>query len=92
MESKKAYRESLSQLNTELANIDVPSGSPTAAVVDGLLQDVRGVLDNPGDLPFAHHRTLMEKLEEAELAFSVDHPTLTGTVRSVIQSLNAIGI
>ncbi len=92
MDAKKAYRESLRTLHGELEAMDVPAGSAYGVARTELLEDVREILEHPGELPFSHHRGLMERLEEGAEALEIAHPQLAGTIGSVIRALNAIGI
>jgi hypothetical protein len=89
--SKRLYRESLTKLAKELKNSTFTD--PHAQAVSGsLMDDIQKILEHPGEVTFLHHHNLMNNLKISIRHFEVSHPSLTGLMDNVINTLNNLGI
>lgn len=90
MSEHRQLREHLARLRQQL--LETPSIDPstrsrleqTVAEIEDDLSEAR-----PGSRP---NSSLVTRLSEAALDFEASHPTLAGTIGSVIDALAAIGI
>ncbi len=84
-------RDSLSHLHDELKkvkHVDRTSGE----LLDKLGQDIRRILDNTGDVPEGHHKSLRASLDKSVGHFAVTHPALASLMIRVINMLSEMGI
>ena len=83
--SRHDLEQQLAQLR-ELMNADAPFSEQERQLLHALTQQLALGTD---DVP---ERDLMEQVNLALERFEVNHPTIAGTLRSVIQSLASMGI
>jgi len=84
-------RDSLSHLHDELKkvkHIDKASGE----LLNKLGQDIRRILDNKGEVPEGHHKSLRASLDKSVGHFAVSHPALASLMIRVINMLSEMGI
>jgi hypothetical protein len=89
--SLEELHNDLDALKTELEKSDI-GDSEELNKLNALTKDIQNVLEDPGELSFGHHRVLMLGIDDAIKNFEVSHPTLTGLLNNVVNSLNALGI
>jgi Domain of unknown function (DUF4404) len=84
-------KEHLRNLHQELTTIeDVDEDSKK--LLEGIQDDVGFLLAHKGDEPVQRHATLRDRLTEAERHFGASHPSLAATIRTVVNTLNNMGI
>ncbi len=82
-------KKNLEEIRDQISDKSLFSGD---AVADELLHNINPILDNPGELSFEYHRSLVKSLTDAVEAFEMRHPRLVDEIRVVINSLNDLGI
>ncbi|MFH0919286.1 MAG: DUF4404 family protein [Fibrobacterota bacterium] len=88
---KKNYHESLTRLQAALKGTTFNDHGHKQAALE-LHDNVKVILEHPGEAPFAHHYRLMGRLQDAVTRFEASHPGLTAAAASVIDALNKMGI
>lgn len=88
---KKKYRQSLQDLHAQISKTK-PVDKEMAGELKELTHDIRRILEHPGESPFELHHELLNKLEGMVTRFEATHPTLTTSMRGVINTLNSLGI
>jgi hypothetical protein len=88
----EALRKTLSELQAQLAAIH--SVDPQVAQdLQQTIEQARGVLAaQAGQARAEQHQTVVGQLQNAVLRLEVEHPTLAGSVGSLIDALGQIGI
>jgi uncharacterized protein YaaN involved in tellurite resistance len=87
----KNLNDSLSHLHSELKKIKHVDKT-SSELLNKLEADIRRVLENPGDVPKNHHKSLLASLEKSVEHFEASHPALTSLMTRIIASLDAMGI
>jgi hypothetical protein len=82
---------SLSHLHSELKKIKHVDKT-SSELLNKLKADIRRVLENPGDVPENHHKSLLASLEKSVRHFEASHPALTSLMTQIIANLDAMGI
>ncbi|MGE0607087.1 MAG: DUF4404 family protein [Pirellulales bacterium] len=83
-------RQTVAELHAELAAL--PKVDPEArAVLEGALHDIQQAMNADGGQS-AEGASLIARLKQASDSFQESHPTLTGSVGSVIDALGRMGI
>lgn len=82
-------QQQLQQLHDELAK-NPPLNDAERASLATLLHDIEASLGNPTD--GEQDETLVDGVNLAIERFEVSHPTVTATLRSILQSLANMGI
>ncbi len=57
-----------------------------------IVEDVRALLSHKGELSASQHAGIRERMAESARHFDASHPSLAATLRTVVNSLNALGI
>jgi hypothetical protein len=89
--SKADLNEHLKNLHQELTTVEGVD-EDSQALLEKIQDDVRFLLSHKGDEPVPHHATVKEQMTEAERHFDATHPTLAATIRTVVNTLNNMGI
>ena len=89
--SKARYHESLRYLHQEIQQSEFVDEGQSRRI-ERLSDNIREVLEHPGNAPFGIHVRLLESLHDGVTHFETSHPTLTGLMNSVINTLNNLGI
>ncbi len=61
-------------------------------LLTALVQDINALLAAPAQQPAPRSADVVDKLEEAAVRFEVEHPTLSTTMRGVIDALGKAGV
>jgi Domain of unknown function (DUF4404) len=89
-DQRNRLRQTLAQLEAQLENADTLDPA-VAERSRALVADIRRSLESGEPQP-AQAASLTRRLGEAALEFEASHPTLAGTVGSVIDALGQMGI
>jgi hypothetical protein len=87
----QALYDSLSHLHAELQKIKHVDKT-SSQLLNKLGNDIQRILDNSGDIPESHHKSLLASLEESVQHFEVSHPRLTSLMNRIINALSDMGI
>jgi hypothetical protein len=93
--SDALLKKHLGNLHTELKNtyaMDDTVDEETAKLLQEIMKDVRVLLSHQGSEPTIHHATIKGRLGEYARHFDVSHPSLASTMRTVVSTLNNMGI
>jgi hypothetical protein len=66
--------------------------SDSQKLLEEIQADVRFLLAHKGNEPVPHHATVKERLAESARHFNATHPRLAATIRTVVNTLNNMGI
>ena len=64
----------------------------TSKLLEEIITDVQTLLSHRGGARPEHHTTIKDRLGESARHFDVSHPTLASTMRTVVSTLNNMGI
>jgi len=87
-----------SHLKEHLKNLHEESTSVHAAdenskkLIAKIQDYVRFLLAHKGDEPSDQHATIKEQLAESARHFDTTHPTFAATIRTVVSTLNTMGV
>jgi hypothetical protein len=81
----------LEKLHGELLNTKTVDND-TKVLLQEIQEDVCTLLDHEGEYSAEHHATIKERLDESARHFDVSHPRLAATLRTVVSTLNNMGI
>jgi hypothetical protein len=84
-------RERLAKLHAELSNAHRENPA-TRQSLDGILPEVKRMVDQPGAADSAIDKTLPDRLERVAVQFEAEHPTLAASARRLIDLLSEVGI
>lgn len=84
-------KEHLKNLHQELTTAEAVD-EDSQRLLEKIQDDVRFLLAHKGDKPLPRHATVRDRLTEAERHFDASHPTLAATIRTVVNTLNNMGI
>jgi hypothetical protein len=84
----KEHLKNLHQELTAAQGIDEESQN----LLEKVQGDVQVLLSHKGDKLSSQHATVKDRLIEAERHFDASHPTLAATIRTVVNTLNNMGI
>ncbi len=93
--SDDLLKKHLGNLHSELENayaMDDTVDEETEKLLKEIQDDVRTLLSHKDDSRPAHHTTIKERLEESARHFDLSHPKLASTMRTVVSTLNNMGI
>ncbi|MGD0782193.1 MAG: DUF4404 family protein [Candidatus Aminicenantales bacterium] len=83
--------ETLAKLQDELKYVmQIDDGSRDN--LKKLDEDIHRILENSGEVPAEHHRSLRESLEDSVDYLEASHPTVTSLVSRLIKALSDMGI
>ena len=85
----QALHQQVQQLRDQLAH-NPPLDDEERASLVALLHEIEGNLSNTGEQE--HNESLVDGVNLAIDRFELSHPTLTATLRSIVQSLANMGI
>jgi hypothetical protein len=89
--SDTELREHLTSLHQELKSVGVVD-EESQKLLETIHSDVQMLLAHNGTAPSEHHATARDRLAESARHFDVSHPKLAGTIRTVVHTLNNLGI
>jgi hypothetical protein len=84
----KEHLKNLHQELTTVENVDEDS----QRLLENIQTDVRFLLAHKGDKPSPHHTPIKERLAETARHFDLSHPAFAATIRTVVNTLNNMGI
>jgi hypothetical protein len=84
-------KEHLKNLHQELTTVEGVD-EDSQGLLEQIQDDVRFLLAHKGDKPLQHHATVKERLAESARHFNSSHPALAATIRTVVNTLNNMGI
>ena len=85
----QALHQQLQQLRDQLAN-NPPLNDQERASLMALVREIEGNLSKPSEQE--HNESLVDGVNLAIARFELSHPTLTATLRNILQSLANMGI
>ncbi|HWR81303.1 MAG TPA: DUF4404 family protein [Pseudomonas sp.] len=85
----QALHQQLQQLRDQLAN-NPPLNDQERASLMALVREIEGNLSKPSEQE--HNESLVDGVNLAIDRFELSHPTLTATLRNILQSLANMGI
>jgi hypothetical protein len=83
--------ESLAKLQGELKYV-MQIDDASRDNLKKLDEDIHRILENSGEVPAEHHRSLRESLEDSAQYLEASHPTVTALVGRLIKALSDMGI
>ncbi|HVP90038.1 MAG TPA: DUF4404 family protein [Terriglobales bacterium] len=89
--TNKNLNDSLSHLHAELKKVKHVDKA-SSELLNKLGQDIQRILDNPGEVPEGHHKSLRANLDKSVAHFAVSHPALASLMIRVINMLSEMGI
>jgi hypothetical protein len=93
--SDALLKEHLKNLHTELKNIyamDDTVDEETTKLLEEIIKDVQTLLSHQGGAYPVYHTTIKDRMNESARHFDVSHPALASTMRTVVSTLNNMGI
>jgi hypothetical protein len=81
----------LKNLHQELKTVEVVD-EDSQRLLEEIQNDVQLLLAHKGDEPLQKHKPVKERLAESARHFDSSHPTLAATIRTVVNTLNNMGI
>jgi hypothetical protein len=93
--SDELLKKHLGNLHSELENayaMDDTVDEETEKLLQEVIQDVQTLLTHKGGVHPVHHTTIKDRLNESARHFDTSHPSLASTMRTVVSTLNNMGI
>ena len=89
--SKHSYQQSLKNLNTTIEQVgdSLPKYKEN---INEIQNHVLAIIEHPGEVPFIQHHNLLNSLKKNIEIFGAEHPSLTASVKNVINTLSNMGI
>jgi hypothetical protein len=87
---QERLRELLQEMETLLPELDVDPA--TRALAEDAKQDLARIVERDDPALQGEDEGVLEKLEDAELAFEATYPTFSGVMRRLIDVLGQMGI
>ena len=87
---QERLRELLQEMETLLPELDVDP--TTRALAEDAKKDLSRIVERDDPSLSGEDEGVLEKLEDAELAFEAAHPTFSGVMRRLIDVLGQMGI
>jgi Domain of unknown function (DUF4404) len=84
-------KEHLKTLHQELTTIGAVD-EDSQRLLEKIRDDVQFLLSHKSDAPLPRHATVKERLAESARHFNASHPALAATIRTVVNTLNTMGI
>jgi hypothetical protein len=84
-------KQHLKNLHQELTTVDGVD-EDSQRLLEKIQSDVQLLLAHKGDVPSQHHAKVKERLAESARHFDASHPALAATIRTVVTTLNNMGI
>jgi hypothetical protein len=84
----KEHLKNLHQELTTVENVDEDS----QRLLEKIHDDVQMLLSHPAGEQMVQHATVKERLAESARHFDTSHPALAATIRTVVNTLNNMGI
>jgi hypothetical protein len=81
----------LKNLHQELKTVEVVD-EDSQRLLEEIQNDVQLLLAHKGDVPLQQHKTVKERLAESARHFERSHPGFAATIRTVVNTLNNMGI
>jgi hypothetical protein len=89
--SDALLKEHLENLHAELKNTQNVDEN-TEKLLSEIVEDVQTLLSHKGGARPVHHTTIKDRLDGSAREFDVSHPKLASTMRTVVSTLNNLGI
>ncbi len=89
--SSAILKEHLKKLHAELKTTQTVDNE-SEKLLATLSEDVQVLLSHKGALSAVHHATIKDRLADAARHFDVSHTSLAATMRTVVHTLNNMGI
>ncbi len=89
--SNNDLKEHLKNLHQELATIESVDKESTI-LLEKIQSDVQFLLAHKSENPSEQHSTVKERLAESARHFNATHPALAAMIRTVVSTLNNMGI
>jgi len=89
--SKEILKRHLETLHKELSETKTVDAE-SAKLLKTVMVDVKTLLAHKGSEPSDDHGSIKERLEDSSRHFDVSHPSLAATIRTVVHTLNTMGI
>jgi hypothetical protein len=83
--------EHLKNLHQELTTVDAVD-EDSQKLLREIQDDVGFLIAHKGNGTLPQHATIRDRLDEAERHFDASHPALAATIRTVVSTLNNMGI
>jgi hypothetical protein len=84
-------KEHLKNLHQELTTAEVVD-EDSQRLLEEIQDDVQVLLAHKGNTPSPQHATIKDRLAESARHFNSSHPALSATIRTVVNTLNNMGI
>ena len=84
-------KEHLEHLHEELQTVDAVDEESKTLLAE-IQADVKTLLAHKGNKPSEHHTTIKDRLADSARHFNSSHPTFAATIRTVVNTLNNMGI
>jgi len=84
-------KEHLKNLHQELKTVDAVD-EDSQRLLEEIHDDVQTLLAHKSGEPMLEHGTIKERLAESARHFNASHPSLAATIRTVVNTLNNMGI
>ena len=84
-------KEHLEHLHQELHTVDAVD-EESKVLLSEIQADVKTLLAHKGGTPSPQHATIKDRLAESARHFDSSHPALAATIRTVVSTLNNMGI
>lgn len=91
MNNTADLKEHLKNLHQELSTVEAVD-EDSQRLLEKIQDDVYLLLAHKGETPSLQHATIRDRLTEAERHFDASHPALSATIRTVVNTLNNMGI
>lgn len=86
-----SLKEHLKNLHQELTAVE-DVNEDSQRLLEEIQDDVQVLLAHNSDTPSPQHATIRDRLAESARHFDLSHPTLAATIRTVVNTLNNMGI
>jgi hypothetical protein len=84
-------KEHLKNLHQELSEVTVVD-EDSKKLLEEIQEDVQSLLSHKSGDTLELHGTIRDRLAESARHFNASHPTLAATIRTVVNTLNNMGI
>jgi hypothetical protein len=84
-------KEHLNSLHQELATVQAVD-EDSQLLLEQIQDDVQLLLAHKNDDPLLHHASVKDRLTESARHFDASHPAFAATIRTVVSTLNNMGV
>jgi hypothetical protein len=89
--NNEELKKHLASLHQELTTVDAVD-EDSKRLLEEIQDDVGFLLAHKGNYHLPRHATVKERLAESARHFDTSHPSLAATIRTVVNTLNNMGI